>query len=225
MKQKQDEYIENELKDTVEGIEASIEQALKDAYKRGYEQGCFDTNMNFKREYELNIERVADGLERVYKLNMKGVAEAVAEAVADHTAREVWDIARRIVCNEDEGGLSTIELRNIFGKKGYPDIFSEYQAYEVINRIREYDKQQKDKKKKITPDMIEVGDEVIICCEPYRAIITAIEQSSDTQYEYNVTISNGAITKSIKPDQIISLTGANIFKYIFKQEEDMGETL
>jgi hypothetical protein len=58
----------------------------------------------------------------------------------DTGAKEAWDCARRIVCNN--AGLSIYDLEEIFGTSCTAEIFMTFTAEEAIRRIKAFDKAQ-----------------------------------------------------------------------------------
>lgn len=71
----------------------------------------------------------------------------------DMTAEEAWEIARKIVLLEDEGGISAKDMVRMFGVKFPRDIVREYSVREVKTRIEAWEA-EKD---------IKVGDVVKDC--------------------------------------------------------------
>lgn len=66
----------------------------------------------------------------------------------------------RLVSAVANGGLSECELEQIFDLRDYGDVLTEYTIYEIIEKIREYDKRKK--VEKASDDEICVGDEVML---------------------------------------------------------------
>lgn len=70
--------------------------------------------------------------------------------IPDMTAEEAWDIARKIVLLEDEGGIPSKDMVRMFGVKFPRDIVREYSEHEVKARIEAWEAEKE----------IKVGDEV-----------------------------------------------------------------
>ena len=84
---------------------------------------------------------------------------------------EAWKAVRKIVAPVDDGGLSSEELIEIFGYDIFQNIFTAYDATEVIDRITRYEKTHK----------FEIGDEVTKDCNMnliLKGVITRIEGDS-----------------------------------------------
>ena len=85
---------------------------------------------------------------------------------------KAWELARKIVCPSDcyEGGLAG-KVKEIFGYEEYlsRSVFKNFSASEVIRKIEEYEKKQKQEKE------FKVGDEVTFF-GVYKRIITSIDE-------------------------------------------------
>ena len=82
---------------------------------------------------------------------------------------EAWEIVRKIILPPSEGGLSSEELREIFGYDIFREIFRIYNVDEAIDRIKEYEERFK------------IGDEIIKDCSEgiiLKGIVTRIEGDS-----------------------------------------------
>ena len=65
-----------------------------------------------------------------------------------------WEAAKKIVLNPDEGGLSALELNEIFNCATIQQVFRKYTLSEVIAKLKACEEKQK------ADDEIKVGDEV-----------------------------------------------------------------
>lgn len=82
---------------------------------------------------------------------------------------EAWKIVRKIILPPSEGGLSSEELREIFGYDIFREIFRIYNVDEAIDRIKKYEERFK------------IGDEIIKDCSEgtiLKGIVTRIEGDS-----------------------------------------------
>ena len=122
--------------------------------------------------------------------------------VSDMTAEEAWDIARKIVLLEDEGGISAKDMVHMFGVKFPRDIVREYSEHEVKARIEAWEAEKE----------IKVGDEVDICGD--KGIVTSFGTDGD---RIHVLYLDG-IVNSYRKDKDIKKTGRHIdIKGILKQ--------
>lgn len=112
----------------------------------------------------------------------------------DMTAEEAWDIARKIVLLEDEGGISVKDIVEMFGVKFTRDIIKEYSVHEVKAKIDAW-KAEKE---------IKVGDVVDICGD--KGIITSFGTDGDM---IHVLYLDG-IVNSYRKDKDIKKTGQHI---------------
>ena len=84
--------------------------------------------------------------------------------VPDMTAEEAWEIARKIVLLENEGGIPAKDMVHMFGVKFPRDIVREYSVQEVKAKIEEW-KAEKE---------IKVGD--IVMNEGLKCVVTRVVQ-------------------------------------------------
>lgn len=70
--------------------------------------------------------------------------------IPDMTAEEAWEIARKIVLLEDEGGIPIKDMVHIFGAKFTREIIKEYSEHEAKAKIEAWEAENE----------IKVGDEV-----------------------------------------------------------------
>ena len=73
--------------------------------------------------------------------------------VPDMTAEEAWEIARKIVLLEDEGGIPSKDMVHMFGVKFTREIIKEYSEHEAKARIEAWEAEKE----------IKVGDVVKDC--------------------------------------------------------------
>lgn len=82
---------------------------------------------------------------------------------------EAWEAIRKIILPTEEGGLSSKELKEIFGYGASREIFYIYDITEAIDRIKKYEERFK------------IGDEIIKDCSEgiiLKGIVTRIEGDS-----------------------------------------------
>lgn len=105
----------------------TIETILTEIYKRGYEEGRCKGYKNRCIEEEFqNTNKYECGL------------------------NEAWEAAKKIVCTE---GYKWTELENMFNSRTLSKIFNTYTASEAIEKIKEYEEEQKE-------PVFKVGDRV-----------------------------------------------------------------
>lgn len=114
--------------------------------------------------------------------------------VSDMTAEEAWDIARKIVLLEDEGGIPVKDMVHMFGVKFPRDIVREYSEHEVKARIEAWEAEKE----------IKVGDEVDVCGD--KGIVTSFGTDGDALH---VLYFDG-IVNSYRRDKDVKKTGRHI---------------
>ncbi len=98
--------------------EPDLEQARKEAYEKGYNNGYEDTVKNYEDTCIL-VARAKD----------EGREEGRCEA---------WEAARKIALDKEDGGLDTVAYCEIFGYgKSFHTILKTFTASEVIAKIKE----------------------------------------------------------------------------------------
>lgn len=107
--------------------EPDLERVKKEAYDKGYHDGYFVGDESWK-------DIVHEKEEEFYQ---KGLSDA-------------WEAARKILFNPDDGGMSAIDVNEVFGESSWT-VMKDFSASEVVAKIKEYE----DSKQKI-----KVGDEV-----------------------------------------------------------------
>ena len=75
------------------------------------------------------------------------------EAAYQNGLYNAWDVARKIVLSEADGGIQWKLKEQWFGKFTIYDIFKDVPAMDVIEKIRQYGREQE--------EQIHVGDEVV----------------------------------------------------------------
>ena len=73
----------------------------------------------------------------------------------DMTAEEAWEIAKKIACGEEQGGLSSVEFVDIFGKCCFEDVLSNYTPRHAKAKIEAWEAEKE----------IKVGDVVHVIPE------------------------------------------------------------
>ena len=114
--------------------------------------------------------------------------------IPDMTAEEAWEIARKIVLLEDEGGIPSKDMVHMFGIKFTRDIVREYSVQEVKAKIDAWEAENE----------IKVGDEVDICGD--KGIVTSFGTDGD---RIHVLYLDGIVT-SYRKDKCIKKTGRHI---------------
>jgi len=107
--------------------EPNLERVKKEAYDKGYHDGYFVGDESWK-------DIVHEKEEEFYQ---KGLSDA-------------WEAARKILFNPDDGGMSAIDVNEVFGESSWT-VMKDFSVSEVVAKIKEYE----DSKQKI-----KVGDEV-----------------------------------------------------------------
>ena len=93
------------------------------------------------------------GLEEGKKATFALIADA-SDAEYQRGLDDAWEVAKKVVINPDEGGLSILELNEIFNCTTIQQVFRKYTLSEVIAKLKAYEEKQK------TDNCIEIGDEV-----------------------------------------------------------------
>lgn len=77
-----------------------------------------------------------------------------------------WEVAKRIMCRQRDGGLKYDELKEIFSFNTINDIFARYPIKEVMDELDEYDRK---KKIRIGDEVTVQGERLIVCyaCDQY----------------------------------------------------------
>ena len=84
--------------------------------------------------------------------------------IPDMTAEEAWEIARKIVLLEDEGGIPSKDMVHMFGVKFPRDIVREYSVQEVKTKIEAWEAEK----------AIKVGD--VVMNEGLKCVVTRVVQ-------------------------------------------------
>lgn len=114
--------------------------------------------------------------------------------VPDMTAEEAWEIARKIVLLENEGGIPSKDMVRMFGVKFPRDIVREYSVREVKTKIETWEAEKE----------IKVGDEVDVCGD--KGIVTSFGTDGDALH---VLYFDG-IVNSYRRDKDVKKTGRHI---------------
>ena len=110
---------------------------------------------------------------------------------------ETWDIAKRIVCREEDGGLSGEELHDIFGWRSPSLILRKFTAEEAAEKIHEWEMRKAEVRDE---HEFEKGDEVIAASG--KAVVTKVN-AERVEYIYG----NGMPGKDKKTN--VKWTGKN----------------
>lgn len=137
-------------------IDADMEKVPDVLYRvKGFNSLVFDeSGLDRLERYKKPGEKLKATYDRAY-------AEGLEAA---------WDAARKIV-----GDLSIKNLRDMFGTLSYPKIFSEYTAYEAIEKIRQWEAKQTGRS---AENEIRIGDEVNI--NGVNGVVYYIDMFDDT---------------------------------------------
>lgn len=108
------------------------------------------------------------------------------EAAYQNGLYDAWDVARKIVLSEADGGIQWKLKEQWFGKFTIYDIFKDVPAMDVIEKIRQYGREQEE---------IKVGNEVN--GKGGRGIITKISDDGD---HFNVMWENGSTGYYMRED-------------------------
>lgn len=108
------------------------------------------------------------------------------EAAYQNGLYDAWDVARKIVLLEADGGIQWKLKEQWFGKFTIYDIFKDVPAMDVIEKIRQYGREQEE---------IKVGNEVN--GKGGRGIITKISDDGD---HFNVMWENGSTGYYMRED-------------------------
>lgn len=112
--------------------------------------------------------------------------------IPDMTAEEAWDIARKIVLLEDEGGISAKDMVHMFGVKFPRDIVREYSVQEVKTKIEAWEAEKE----------IKVGDVICVSLgnegESDYALVTCVHEND----WYDLIMKNGLGWTYVDGDKI-----------------------
>lgn len=131
-----------------EGIKlAEYNKGYGAGYKDAYEIGKKDGQ---KAERMLLHEPLKKDLEEAYQKGLKHGQELRAKEAECAEAcgmKRAWDAARKVILSPDKGGLSSTNIHQIFDTSDYLNIFNDYSASEVIEKIGAWEKKQKENEK------------------------------------------------------------------------------
>lgn len=74
---------------------------------------------------------------------------------------EAWELAKKIICNIEYGGLHTSELEQIFGYTEFDDVLKNYTPQEASAKIAEWERKQEIRVGDILQDK-DTGKEVVV---------------------------------------------------------------
>ena len=121
------------------------------------------------------------------------------------TAEEVWGIARRIILPERCGGLSSKEIRHIFGDVDVENIIKNFSPKQVKTKIEAWEAEKE----------IKVGDVVNVCGDI--GVVTSFGTDGDALH---VLYFDG-IVNSYRRDKDVKKTGRHIdIEMVLKQIGD-----
>lgn len=122
------------------------------------------------------------------------VSEKDIQSIPDMTAEEAWEIARRIILTERCGGLSSKEIRHIFGDVDVEDIIKDFSPQQAKAKIEAWEEEKE----------IKVGDVVDVCGD--KGVVTSFGTDGNS---IHVLYLDG-IVNSYRKDKDIKKTGRHI---------------
>ena len=122
-------------------------QVKADAYSEGLKDGQAVTLANEQNNaFNDGYKKCLEDMELVRKEERdRGYEDGYQEGIF-----EAWEAAKKILFNPDDGGMSAIDVNEVFGESSWT-VMKDFSASEVVAKIKEYE----DSKQKI-----KVGDEV-----------------------------------------------------------------
>lgn len=124
--------------------EPDTEKVREEAYAQGYSKGFTNAKVQCNIQAEKDLREVG---ERHYQ---KGLSDA-------------WEAARKILFNPDDGGMSAVDVNEVFGENSWT-VMKDFSASEVVAKIKEYE----DSKHKIkVGDEVECDDERYVVLQKY----------------------------------------------------------
>jgi len=148
-----------------------LEQIKGDAYSEGLKDGKAVTLANEQNNaFNDGYKKCLNDMELVRKEERdRGYEDGYQEGIF-----EAWEAARKILFNPDDGGMSAIDVNEVFGESSWT-VMKDFSASEVAAKIKEYE----DSKQKI-----KVGDEVEAVSG--KAVIIHISDNKDkARYIYS----------------------------------------
>lgn len=129
---------------TADHINEHYGQLQDDAYQKGFEDG--------KKEAESNeaIEQAkADAFNKGMLFKNEKIHDAYQRGLDD-----AWKCAKKIVSDEENGGMGGVELMHVFNRICIDKILKDFTAEEAIDKIKAYEHEYKQ-------DKYLMGDEVV----------------------------------------------------------------
>lgn len=133
-------------------------------------------------------QQIHDFAEKMYQAgyadgnNTNLIDEAYQEGLND-----AWECFKKLVYPTKDGGLSTDDLREIFGTLSLGQVVRAYSPSEAIKKINDWGEKQKQK-----DDGIRVGDEVFILGNKnFRGVVTNFSVDEYDGLLFNVLIETG----------------------------------
>ena len=124
----------NNYLSTIENlVRKDIMEQVDEAYQKGYDKGYAD---------KTNNDEVC-----------KQIAKDIQDEAYQRGLDDAWEVAKKVVLNPDDGGLSILELNEIFNCATIQQVFRKYTLSEVIAKLKAYEEKQNNK--------FEFGDEII----------------------------------------------------------------
>ncbi len=102
--------------------------------------------------------RVIEDIERMEAIEKEDYSNGYEDGLSDG-----WECARKIICFNENGGIGTNNLVDVFGTFLHYEIFRDFSASEALEKIKNYKEKQK---------QIRVGDEVTLKSDGTKAVIT-----------------------------------------------------
>ncbi len=191
-----DECPATEFKTVTPYTEPDLERIKQKSYDKGYSNGHQDGYKKGMNDY-LNTPDFEQVRKEAYEQGRKDVETQFCSYDACKNRQEeylrgladAWEAARKILFNPDDGGMSAVDVNEVFGENSWT-VMKDFSASEVVAKIKEYE----DSKHKI-----KVGDEVKCIEANWTAIVTKIKEESLTLMDYSGAIANGyKITRFVK---------------------------
>lgn len=91
----------------------------------------------------------------------KEIVHPMAAKTYEDGMREAWELAKKIICNIEYGGLHTSELEQIFGYTEFDDVLKNYTPQEAAAKIAEWERKQEIRVGDILQDK-DTGKEVVV---------------------------------------------------------------
>ena len=118
----------------------------------------------FNGQYQMKIDANA----WIFWVEKDKVHSLTADSINVHTKtyedglREAWELAKKIICNIEYGGLHTSELEQIFGCAEFDDVLKNYTPQEAAAKIAEWEERQEIHVGDVLLDKISGDREVVV---------------------------------------------------------------